>query len=467
MKELLERPKELAVAARVLEPQGQALAILEGPTGCNRAGTCDYCTVPLRWDAEKASTLEQTFNQIDWIYDQGFRVLGYVGGEPLTPFFKTKEGITFREHTLEVVKYASAKGMLVNVTTNGDYVDRNILKQLKKAGLDTLTFSLHSISDAGIEKILKGARMAAEEKIPPIVSVVFTSERTGSIPKIAEKCAENGIIFATTIVQEYGGGFSATQTESKIPSVEQQREVFEKLKKLKQAGFIRNNMNYLEHAVDFPNNSWKCDPNRDKSISVRGEGQGKILVCSEVNTDYQIGEINLKDEKWRTHKQELVHNCKNCLYSCTFESQNPNLKGDNEMLVVMGLIKSGHAELVRDLGYRVAKSTPSLPYPLPKDIKLGVSELENYYKENPIVLFLSKQKLKRVTHPDLKVNSVKNLADVAAAFGAIYWVSNSLKYAAIAAAITVSYKALTEKTYPYTREIVFRLFKNKEKQKQK
>ena len=209
MKEVFPIPKPLSALKEVLSHSGKRLALLEGPAGCNRS--CSYCAVPKRWDAEKASTLDQTRSQIDWLHKQGFRILQYVGGEPLTPFFRTKEGLSFQEHTLEVVRHASKeKGMIVNVTTNGDYVDRNILKKLKEAGVDTLTFSLHSDSEAGIKKIINGARMAAEAKIPPIVSIVFTADRTDAIPEIAERCAENGIIFATTIVQEYGGGFSAT-----------------------------------------------------------------------------------------------------------------------------------------------------------------------------------------------------------------------------------------------------------------
>lgn len=82
-------PRYLGALKEVLKPEGQRLALLEGPSGCNRH--CSYCAVPQRWDAEKASTLEQTRSQIDWLYDQGFRVLQYVGGEPLAPFSKPKK----------------------------------------------------------------------------------------------------------------------------------------------------------------------------------------------------------------------------------------------------------------------------------------------------------------------------------------------------------------------------------------
>lgn len=348
MKEGLRALKE------VVKPSGKRIAVVEGPTGCNRS--CSYCTVPQRWDAEKASTLDQTNKQIDWLRDQGFRVLQYVGGETLTPFFKTREGLAFQEHTLEIVRYAKKKGMLTNVSTNGDYLNEAIVQELKEAGLDTLTISLHSYNEPGLRHALKGARMAAEAKIPTIISAVFTSDRAETIPEVAKRCAENGIIFATTVVQEHGGGFSAIPEKSLIPTTEQQKKVFDALTPLKRAGFINDNNNYLQHAPTFPNNSWVCDPERDSFIHVRAIGEkGEVRVCTEVPTEFKAGEISLNDEKWREAKKNLVKNCSGCLMRCTFEGQNPDLIGDFTTFAMMGLIKMGQAELVRKLGQRAVE----------------------------------------------------------------------------------------------------------------
>lgn len=354
--------KPLGALKEILKPAGKRLALLEGPTGCNR--NCAYCASPKRFNTENTSTLDQTRRQIDWLYQQGFRTLQYIGGEPLAPF-KTKEEITFTEHTLKVVRYASKKGMLVNISTNGDFVNEDILRQLKEAGLDTLTFSLHSRSEGGLRYITQGAKMAAKAGIPSIVSVVFTADRTEKIPEIARRCAENGILFATTIVQEYGGGFSAVPVESKIPNPEQQRQVFNALMPLKRRGFVRNNFNYLKHAPDFLGNSWKCDPDRDSFIQIRAVGKGKIGVCSEVHTGFKVGEVDLKEKEWRDVKRDLVHNCNNCLYSCTFESQNPDLKGDLATFSMMCLIKLGHAGLVEWLGKKAARNYSAKPTVFP------------------------------------------------------------------------------------------------------
>lgn len=389
IKELAPRP--LKALKTVLDPNGQRLALLEGPTGCNR--DCSYCGDPKRFNTEKASTLAQTKEQINWAYDQGFRTLQYVGGEPLgsSSEFITNEGITFAQHTLDVVRYASQKGMLVNVTTNGDFVNEDILRELKEAGIDTLTFSLHSRSEGGLRYIIQRAKMAAKAKIPPIVSVVFTSDRTEDIPKIARRCTENGILFATTIVQEYGGGFSTVPAESKIPTPEQQRQVFDALIPLKKAGFVRNNMNYLKHAPDFPGNSWKCDPARDPFIQVRAVGDGEIGVCSEVHTKFKVGEVDLKENKWRDVKRDLVHNCKNCLYSCTYESQNPDLIGDLPIFAIMGIIKAGESGWVEGWGQHVVEKRSLLDqlfkpreHALQPGVSVNVADVKKNYSWNNI-----------------------------------------------------------------------------------
>ena len=381
IKELAPRP--LKALKTVLDPNGQRLVLLEGPTGCNR--DCSYCGDPKRFNTEKASTLAQTKEQIGWAYDQGFRTLQYVGGEPLAPQFITNEGITFVQHTLEVVRYASQKGMFVDVATNGDFVNEDILRELKEAGLDALTFSLHSRSEGALRHIIQSAKMAAKSRIIPIVSVVFTADRTDSIPEIARRCAENGIIFATTVVQEYGG-FSAVPEKSQIPSPEQQRQVFDVLIPLKRIGFVRNNMNYLKQAPDFPGNSWKCDPNKDSFVQISAEGEGEIGVCSEVHTKFKVGEIDLKEKEWRDVKRDLVHNCNNCLYSCTYESQNPNLRGDSTTLGVIAQIKSGNAEGVERYGQLAVRALDLVP-----DFE-GTDRIFKPLLTNPIFLFLVQSK---------------------------------------------------------------------------
>lgn len=394
-------------AARGSSPH--TLFLMEGPTNCNRFNICKYCTVPSRWNPEEASTVDECCRQIDWAYKQGYRVFNYVGGETLaespkkgdfisnryvmceygqwiresveraqTEPFRTKEGITFLEHTKALVEYAHEKGMLTNVTTNGDFIKLGklyVLRELKEAGLDILTFSLHSYNEAGLKNIIGKARATAQEGIVPIVNVVFTADRADTIPQYAMTCAANGIFFCTGVVQEIGGGFSAVPAESNIPSVAKQREVFDKLMPLKKSGFLRDNWEYLTKATNFPGNSWKCNPEIDAFVRVRAVGEkGQIEVCSEVSTDFQVGDIDLNSEEWRKTKRELVEKCKGCLYTCFYESENPDVKGDLKTFFNMLLIKTGHAGIVRKLGQQAFGQRPDV-IPVPE------SELERYQAE--------------------------------------------------------------------------------------
>ena len=263
MKELLS---SLDLLTQLRKENGHRYAVIEGNRNCNRH--CSYCAVPQQYKRKEESTLEETFRQVDWVHNQGFRLVSYLGGEPFAPF-KTKEGITFAEHTTEVVKYAAKKRMIVSVTTNGDFVDEDTVKSLKESGLDAMSFSLHTYSKAGLNHVIKGARLAAKSGIIPTVQVVFTSERTSQLPGIAADVAEQGILFSLTIAQEKGGGFSAARKEKSIvPTVEEQKEVLGALLRLKSFGFVRDNRNYLTKASFYSNNSWTCDPKRDTFIHI-------------------------------------------------------------------------------------------------------------------------------------------------------------------------------------------------------
>lgn len=388
---------------------GHSLALMEGLTGCNRR--CPHCDVWKKGNSTEASTITGTFGQIKSIHQQGFSILNYVGGEPgagcqfeggvataryglcrygksvlvedyrerLVPY-TSKEGLTYAEHTLRVVKYASQLGMITNVTTNGDFLDNtSYLGKLKRAGLDFLTFSLHSYNRSGLVDIIQKAKATAEAGIIPIVSVVFTADRARTIPQYARTCAANGVLFSTAVVQEIGGGFSSIPAKSQIPTPEQQREVFEALGPLKRAGFVRNNLNYLRNALDYPGNSWRCNPERDLFIHIRAVGEkGEVGVCSEVRTGFDTS-IDLKSEAWRQRKRELVENCR-CLYSCFYEAENPYFRGDLRTLVPMVLIKSGYAGLARMLGRRTIED-PSEIIPVPQsELEKSQARLNDYYK---------------------------------------------------------------------------------------
>lgn len=326
--------------------EDRRFAVLEGNRDCNR--NCSYCAVPKQYLREQEQTVEETLNTVDWLFDQGYRMLSYLGGEPLAPF-QTKEGISFIEHTLRIVSHASTKGMVVNVTTNGDYVTEPIMDDLKAAGLDSLTLSLHSYTEPGLNHLLRSAHLASNRRILPTIQTAFTSANADELPGIAARVAQQGVLFGLGIVQEKGGEFSARQgKDSAVPSIEQQKLVLGALLRLKTFGFVRNNAGYLRNAPSYYKNNWTCDSARDTFIHI-GAG-GTLDVCSDIRTGIRVADIQLADSEWRNIKSARVSSCGNCLYHCYYEAQNIDWVSDVPMGVVAMLISSGNAHIAESWG---------------------------------------------------------------------------------------------------------------------
>ncbi len=345
----------IEIARNFRNPDGRRYAVIEGNQDCNRS--CSYCDVPSHYNSENELTVAETNKTVDWLYDQGYRVLSYLGGESLAPApFVTKEGKTFARHALEVVEHAKSKGMLVNITTNGDFIrpsQPTVIEALEKAGLDSLTFSLHSYTRPGLDHLLAASRLAAEHKIIPTIQTVMTSQTIDKLPGIAAKAAENGTLFSAGLVQTKGDGFSKEQDFSVIPTKKQQEKTFKALRALKSFGFVRNNRNYLKNASSFYLNNWYCDAEKDTFIKI-GAG-GKVNVCSRVETGIRIEDIvTLDDQDWRRNKRVGVANCGNCMYHCYYESENPNIVGDIPMIGVGIAIKSGRYSLAKRWGQTAA-----------------------------------------------------------------------------------------------------------------
>ncbi len=382
MASLKEIGNLMSAGQTLIQPDGHRFANIEGNRDCNR--DCSYCVVPKMFNIEQELTVEETFRQVDWLYDNGYRMLSYLGGEPLAPAlpngrFLTSEGIPVLEHTLRVVDYASDKGMNVNVTTNGDYVNKDAVKALKKAGLGALSFSLHSYSQKGLDHLISGAKMAAEEGIIPTIQTVLTNTRADDFPGIAARVAENGILFGFGIVQEKGGVFSkkpqpehpGEEAQSLIPSVDQQKEVFRSLLRLKTFGMIRNSRSYMTDAPNYPNNSWTCEPETDTFIHI-GAG-GTVDVYSDIRTNLKTADIKLlsEDQTWREIKRARVQSCGNCLYNCCYEMENPDVRGDLPMYGVMALIKTGHPEWAEKWGQHAVERSKQLEQAIDWSFKLS------------------------------------------------------------------------------------------------
>lgn len=330
-------------------PSGRRFVHMEGNQACNRS--CDYCNVPPHYNSETELTVAETLSTIDWLYGQGYRVLSYLGGEPFAPF-RTKEGITFAQQTLEVIKHAKGKRMFVNIVTNGDYINPtkpDMVEDLRDAKLDMLTLSLHSYTRPSLQHLTDVAHLAAKNKIVPVLQAVMTNETVDKLPAIAANVAENGILFAFGIVQTRGDSFARSQDVGVIPTPDQQAKTLRALSALKRFGFVRNNKHYLADTPKYYPNNWTCDAELDTFIKI-GAG-GKVNVCQQVETGLRIEDIvTLDSDIWREQKRAGVSTCGNCLYNCYYEAQNPDILGDIPTIAVGLAIKRGAGSMVEKWG---------------------------------------------------------------------------------------------------------------------
>ncbi len=329
-----------------MKPDGRRYFTYERNRKCNR--DCLHCGVPDQYNPEQELTLQQSYRVFDQLHRLGFKGGTILGGEPLA-LFKTKDGITFYDQTLAEIRYAKRKGMLLGLSTNGDYFTEDTADDLSKAGLNWITFSLHTETKQGLDRLIKCGKIAAGHGTIPIIHTLITKDNAAFFPGIAAYVVENGLLVNATVVQEKGESFSKKPEISLIPSREQQAEVFEALLRLKKYGFVRINRRLLLKGLDYYPNNWKCDPEKDNFLHI-GAG-GTLDVCEEVRTDLTIFDIDtLKDKRWRDRKTKLAEKCTGCLYRCYYESENSDTWGDVTTLAVMGLIKAGKADWVKEWG---------------------------------------------------------------------------------------------------------------------
>ena len=128
----------------------------EPTTSCNLR--CPECPSGLRAFTRPTGMLEESFftKTIDEIHKELLYLIFYFQGEPyLNPKF------------LEMVKYASSKGIYTATSTNAHYLTDENAKKTVESGLDRLIISLDGTTQdaykqyrvgGNIDKVLEGAR---------------------------------------------------------------------------------------------------------------------------------------------------------------------------------------------------------------------------------------------------------------------------------------------------------------------
>jgi len=137
----------------------------------------DACEKP----ADDELSMEEAEELLGDIADWGVKLLIFDGGEPLC-----------RGNFLDIVRYASAKGLRVVIGTNGTLIDTDTAKRLKSSGVMAVQISIDGAdaqthdwfrgADGSFSKALEGAKVCGEVGLPFQFGMTIRRGTLGEIP---------------------------------------------------------------------------------------------------------------------------------------------------------------------------------------------------------------------------------------------------------------------------------------------
>ncbi|MDD5609960.1 MAG: radical SAM protein [Candidatus Omnitrophica bacterium] len=243
---------------------------------------CEYCSVEGYRRNQSSPELDtQAIKKlIDDLIALGTVKINFFGGEPL-----------LRKDIIDLVSYASHKGLFVFVDTNGILLNEERVRELKKAGVSCVLVHLSSAQEERHDKVagLKGAykRSVAglmhclKEKVPCVISTVATKESINSgdlanLIKFARKNKASGVRMLLPILS---GKWH--NKEEYLLSETERREAIKYL----DPGFV-----YLESGFSYKKNKLnriKCSAGNKETIYIAPSGD--VHPCYAV--PYSFGNI--------------------------------------------------------------------------------------------------------------------------------------------------------------------------------
>jgi radical SAM protein with 4Fe4S-binding SPASM domain len=260
----------------------------EPTTSCNLR--CPECPSGLRQFTRPTGMLQKDFfrDTIDDIYKELLYLIFYFQGEPyLNPDF------------LEMVKYASAKGIYTATSTNAHYLNEEAAKRTVESGLDRLIISIDGTTQdvykqyrvgGNINKVLEGAKNIVKWKKElnsktPFVFFQFlvvkpNEHQIEDIKRLAKEVGVDEVRFKTAQVYEY-----ETDPNNLIPL----QDKFSRYKKNADGTYTAKNK--------MANRCWKLQ----HANVITWDGL-VVPCCFDKDATHQLG--NLKNQRFK----EIWHN---------------------------------------------------------------------------------------------------------------------------------------------------------------
>jgi radical SAM protein with 4Fe4S-binding SPASM domain len=276
----------------------------EPTTSCNLR--CPECPSGLREFTRPRGMLQKDFfkQTIDDIYKDILYLIFYFQGEPY-----------LNKNFLEMVKYASSKGIYTATSTNAHYLTDEMARKTIESGLDRLIISIDGTTQevyqqyrrgGQLNKVIEGAKNVVKWKKElksktPFIFFQFlvvkpNEHQIEEIKKLGAEIGVDEVRFKTAQVYDY-----ANDPNNLIP----ENEKFSRYKKNKQGGHIAKNK--------LANHCWKLW----QANVITWDGM-VVPCCFDKDAAHRLG--NLKDQsfreiwqndKYRQFRKELMSSRKN------------------------------------------------------------------------------------------------------------------------------------------------------------
>ena len=276
----------------------------EPTTSCNLR--CPECPSGLRAFSRPIGMLEKNFftRTIDEIHKELIYLIFYFQGEPyLNPDF------------LEMVKYASDKGIYTATSTNAHYLTDEAAKKTVESGLDRLIISIDGTTQevykqyrigGNIEKVLEGAKSIVKWKKElnsktPFVFFQFlvvkhNEHQIEEVKKIAREIGVDEVRFKTAQVYDY-----QTDPNNLIPTIDK----YSRYKKNTDGSYAAKNK--------LANRCWKMQ----HANVITWDGL-VVPCCFDKDATHQLGNLKnqsfkevWKNDNYKQFRSELMKSRKN------------------------------------------------------------------------------------------------------------------------------------------------------------
>jgi len=238
---------------------------------------CVHCSVGKYQDERKnLLDVEHIKRVLDQTAEIGIPKVDLFGGEPLL-----KNGI------VDIVAHGSKLGLYMSVTSNGWLLTKELVKELKKAGISCINVSIDSDDekthdelrglDGVFQKAVEGIKACHEEGIPCIASTYVTRKRIENFGNVKDDSQLTQIINFTKQIK-------ATGLRILFPIISGNWEL-QKEKEFteEEKSFVIKNIDpsfaFIEGAYSVKNDKKICQSLHGKMFNISPEGDMQICVA--------------------------------------------------------------------------------------------------------------------------------------------------------------------------------------------